>query len=194
MTEEQLHALEGELDELIEAYRKVESVPLPNSFKQACSERWELLQDALEVSVVMAYSHDQQREDAMRVIPFGVALKLLSEHEESLVDRLTLSGSDLLFAKIRKLKLAAEWLAEHWDNLADIWEAIVDAAEKSWRFVVSAIPFLVHNLIATLSIPAFTLAALRTLEVRDNFAEKMRRRALPQRLVKRVYRRKIARL
>lgn len=182
------------LEHLHDSYVALGKVPVPDSIKAAVKEKWELTQDVLQVGVVMAYLPHERKADSKRLIRFGDALEALQDLEEELVDRLVKDEADLIFKKLNSYVKAAKWLADNWNRLDLIFKAVIEFFHQTYRYFVAAIPLLIENVLIALSLPAFALMATRALKARDKFPVALRKKALPQRTVKRVFRRKIARL
>lgn len=194
MTQQQLDAALSKLGDLEDLYRTIESTPIPDSIRDGIKDKWELAVDAMEVSVTLAYLPEDRHRDRQRLVRFGDVIQLLQEMESELVEKLVKDEADLIFAKVRRGVAAVKWLGANWTNLGEILHVIWEFIESTYAFFAAAIPFLVSHVLAALAIPAFTIFAVKALKVRDGYPDRMRKLALPQRRVKRVYRRKISRL
>lgn len=194
MTSEQLSVALEKLEALHDSYKAIESVPIPDSIKDAVKDKWELTLDTLQLGVVLAYLPHERATDRQRLIRFGDALDVMEELEEALIEKLTKGGDVLILGRLYNGIAAFRWLANNWRNLELIWKSIVEFFHDTYRYFVAAIPLLVDNVLVALSLPTFALVAKKALKVRDSFPSRLRAKALPQRRVHRVQRRKVARL
>lgn len=192
-------ALADLVKERISFFEALQNVHVPDSIKAATAEDWKLHVDELELAGLEHYDAEQKKADSQRIIPLTAALVVIREVEEEMVRKLVLDPLDVYLRNVAgKWKYAKYFIA----GLGD-WESLWKDAKFAWS-VISKIDFevdlssvgaiiatalsLVWQVITNIFsfVLEFAAAAVITAQVikvikhRDNFAEKMRKKAFPQ--------------
>lgn len=196
MTQEQLNEAAAKLEALVEQYDEFQSVPISDTIADAIKAEWNLEPvHATEFSgAQLSYHLSERRADRKRLIRFGDAMEVLQELEEALIDRLVRDEADLLVKKVKAVENAFGWLADNWSDLGAIWHSVWDHLEAEWKYISEGAPHLIARYTLLFSLPMLIRMAKTAVQIRDLFPDRLRKKALPQRVVRRRYRRKVSRL
>lgn len=177
---ETLESLVEKVSAQIELLQGFEATDIP-TLKQAAVEKWKMkVQDVdkLVLNAVEFYSEDRREKDAQRIIPLGVALQIMREMEEAVIEKTVLDPLDIYFKT-----LASKWAAiKFWQagifDLNTWWNALKVLKEIATHAEVSMVRvFLYLFEIGTAAEMGKTIA--KVLLQRELFEIRMRKRALP---------------
>ncbi len=106
-----LEDLITKFSESSEFLHSLEATDIP-TLKEAARNQWKLAvqnADKLALNVVEFYDDDKRHQDSMRIIPLGVALQLIREMEEAVIEKTVLDPLDIYQAKIAQKAAAIQF-------------------------------------------------------------------------------------
>ncbi len=197
--------------ELERTYEEVSGTEIPDSVEEAVNEGWTLIPKGILVGGLIQYHSENRKSDRQRAIPLTVALKLLEQMEDSLIITTIKNPKQIFVQKTRGLvnlvRFAGKAVTLLWDVVKLAWEAhsllelITDFARITEE-VISAVfeivsrfgGLIVSFTITAVALPVFQRTVVDVEKEREHWVSAIRKRALPQRRTKRVWRRKVSRL
>lgn len=151
------------------------------SLKEAAKNQWKLAvqnSDKLALNVVEFYDSDRRSEDSMRIIPLGVALQMVREMEEALIEKTVLDPLDIYQATIAKKASAIKFWQTGIFDVSKWWDTLKVLKEIATHAEVSMVRIFLYVFdIAAAANIGKTVA--KVLLQRQAFETKMRKRALP---------------
>lgn len=200
-----------EAKELERTYEEVSGTDIPETVEDAINQGWQLAPKGLFIAGLIDYTAEERKADRQRAIPLTVALRLLEEMEDSLIVETIKNPKQIFFAKTRGLvnlvRHAGTALGFIWDVVRLAWETnsllelITNAVEIAAQIAASIVEivFRFFGLIFALLLSAASLKAFHSTVIdvqkeRELWVATIRKRALPQRRQRRVWRRKVSRL
>lgn len=176
----------SELEEMIRAYEAVEAVPIPTTILEAAKEGWELTVDAIALHAVLSYSPEDRQRDRTRVVRLIDVQRILATMEVETVQSLVLTPGDLIQQFVTSLprfigstaSLVFQALTRDWWN-TDWLRIGWDVIRNGWRKFFDVV-----------GVVEYGKAVDKGMKARDRYAAMVEKKALPQRNVQRVLRRK----
>lgn len=207
---EELDKATETLQRLTSQFEEIATTRIPPTIQDAIKERWELEVQGLTLQFLTAYPRHVQEIDHRRVIPLGRAIQLLEGYESAAIRHSTRGLIGSIFAQLNK-RIKFLLIADQ--TTAIVHQLVSDYLKRrTWREIMSdlaAIGALLDSVkiyvalfglifvrlsLGALAVEQFSVGAVGLMELRDQFSEKMRAKALPQRAVPRYRRRKLTRL
>lgn len=176
---------------------------VPKSTRDALKAKWVMAAEKFVGDKVKGYSLSAQEVDHRRVIPLDVALQILEDLEEKLVDTQVLDVVDLIWKRLGVLRVAGREVIDHgklaWAVLVEVFGNVLDdgvdvsTVHKFTDHIGAMLSAIFTLITVTFTAKAFAAVAISVVGVRNSSVDRMRKRALPQPPAKRYRRRKRAR-
>lgn len=188
------------------ALMKTEYEKLPESSKDALKKKWTLKLEgdlAAHISNRIEYLEDDQKTDRARLVKVDDVLQAIQKMESSLVDKIVLSPSDVIWKRYYKFVDLVDLVLGRGDIL---WAGIkilistliagtITLADVAiYRDLAIAIfASVIAEASETFSVKAFAGTLITMLNLRDKAIAEVRKKVLPQRRARRFRRKKITR-
>lgn len=184
-SEADIEALLREGEDVLDSIQKFAEQGIPNSLSEAAETGIDLVLKAGEASILIRYDPEERREDRKRVIRLDQALALMSDFENEYL-RKTISGRIGLLWDFFASPFAALWNA-----ILAIWTAIKTLRVEAVRAALAKVWIvLLKHLFDVVAVAELVGPLKDILAMRRKYDTLLRSKALKQRTVKRVWRRK----
>lgn len=218
---ESLEELLAKAKELSETYAKLSETHIPRSIKEARESGWDLEPTVTVVSNLIGYPLSDRKHDSQRCIRLSEALRIIEDFEDELLVSTVSTPKEVFVSKVRGIVRIVQFSLDAfpilweqarghisvWDILDLLaWIArlgfITDLFNGRTVALVETIIELVRRwaglvfagILTAFGLDVFNGSVLAVQKHREAFAGKMRKAALPQRSVHRVYRQRVSRL
>lgn len=186
MADDRIDDLIDRLGELINVYEKTEGTFVPSTLGEAVKGGWEMVVDALQLGVTVGYPESERKADKQRLVRVADVLQIIANMEQRYVANFVTDPTCVLLQFVYAIR----------DFIPNAINAIIATIEQVWSYrdwinlVWRLIRKFWDQAFAAMGIVELGRAVELSVRLRAGYVNQVRRKALPQRDVSRVRRRK----